>query len=498
MRGFVFGGTVMLDDGTTRPCAAVDQGIAMKYEPCGTIEKWFKAAKTVTDRKRPELTTIMLMSFASPLLALNGKNSLMLSAYGRDSGAGKSSAYKVGMAVWGDPIMLKGTESQTVNNITTEMKTIRHLPFYWDEITDPLHQEKVAKVMHEADGGKEKGRNLDGTRTQVGGKWKLMIHVASNLSYREFLRGRNQNHVASLSRVLEWEVKRIDGGPGWMADADAEAVLAELERNHGLMGMRYAQYLAQNHAAIADEVRLKVNAVQATLKGGNTERYWYTAVALLSLAAKYASELGVECDPAEIEAFMYKVYNENLTARDENMGTGGNVDNAESALTRYLKERDAQERIVWTNYMHNKQGRPPKPVCTVHGATQARNNMGGVEVRFAIENQMCIIAVDDFTKWLAAAKHSTTQVFSSLKQVYNTDRQRLQLCAGIVHNPGREECLVLNVTPQTPLWGYMTSWLPPGDEEKAAAGKVPDPVDTGLTPPEDVEAFVKGSLHDAA
>ncbi len=483
-RGFVFDGRIMLDDGTERPCGPVDPNTQRKYKPSGTMENWLKAANTVIHRQRPELTTIFLMSFASPLLTLAGnKNSMMLAAYGTDSGAGKSSAYTAGMSVWGHPLLTKGTQTSTVNGITNTMKVIRNLPFYWDEITNDDMREKVANVMHEADGGREKSRMKDGQNSQEEGTWKLMLHYASNGSFVSFLRGRNQNTVASVVRVLEWEVKRFDGGPGQMLNADAEALLDLANSNYGHMGVKYAKFLALNHVQIQAEVHQKCVEVQKTVRGGDTERFWYTTVALMAMAAKYARMMGLEIDPAAIETFMYKVYNDNLVMRDEFFGTGGNVDNSETVLTRYFKDREAQERLVWSNYMHNQQGRPPKPVTILKGPTQARNNIGGVEVRFAVENKICVISKTDFNAWLKEFKHSDAQIYSALKTTYAMTQQRLQICSGWVHDAGREDCLVLQVRRGTPLWNFMLTYLSVEERERMEAeGDLAEPpVDTGLT-----------------
>lgn len=504
--GFVYGGKVMLDDGTERPCGTTDPNIARKYAPTGTLAKWMDAAKTITDRKRPELNTIILTSFMSPLLELVGRETCLFSSvsYGSDSGAGKSSSFKIGTSVWGHPLLTKGTETQTPNNITTIMKTIRNLPFYWDEITNEEQQEKVAKVLHEADGGKEKGRNLDGSRTQVEGTWALAIHYASNISLVSFLRRRNTTHDASINRVLEWEVKKVDGGPGTLADADATMRLNETYRNYGHMGLKYAKFLSLNHKQIAIECRDKITEVQNLMRGGMSQRYWYTGVGLMIQAAKYAQMMGLDIDPEEIETFLYKIYAQN-EERLADHTAGDIVENAETILTRYLKERDAQERGIWTNYMHNQIGRPPKPVTVLKNPSQPRNYQGGVEFRFAVENKQLIIARNDFDKWLVVMKHADNLVYSGLMVTYNTSKQRLAICSGLTHDPGREPCLVLNITEKTPLWDYMTTFIAPEEKQKLAddepipdveTGIVTDTV-TGLATAESVKSFVEGATGAA-
>lgn len=503
--GFAYGGKVFRDNGTEHPAGVADATLAKYYTPTGTLADWTEAAKTVTNRRRPELTTIMLMAFASPLLYLNGKNCAVLSAFGRDSGAGKTSASRVGLSVWGHPLASKLTERQTANSVMGIMRTLRHLPFYWDEITNDLMRKKFKEVMHELDGGKEKGRMKSGTEHQEIGMFQLMLHYLANDSLVSFLRKDNINTTASQMRVLEWEVKRVNGGPGHLNDADAEIMLANTNRNYGHMGLLYAKFLAMNHTTIAEEFRLKCNEVEAKLKGGNSERYWYTTVAAMSLAAKYAKLMGLDVDPAEIEKFMYKVYTDNINAREE-YAHGGELDNCEDVLTRYLKERDSGDRGMWTNYMHNSRGKPPKPVQILRGPTAQRNTQGGIEFRFAVENKILVIAVKDFSDWLEEYKHSDTQIFASLHQTYNTYRQRLALLSGTIHDTGREYCIVLNITPETPLWNYMVNMVPPEERQKmeAEAAKpeftTSDPVDTGfdidangLATPDSVAAFVQGA-----
>jgi hypothetical protein len=480
-RGFVFGGTILMDDGTERPCGAIDPNISRMYQPKGDLAEWMKAANSTLDRRRPELTSIILTAFAAPLISFTDHNSLMISACGTDSGAGKSSAAKIGMSVWGDPILTKGTESQTVNNITTVMKTIRNLPFYWDEITAEAEREKISKVMMEADGGKEKGRNKDGTTTQAAGTWQLMLSYTANHSLKEHLRKRNRDTSAQLMRCLEWEVKRVQGGTGHMQTADADVLVGLTRNNYGLMGMVYAKYLALNHARIAHEVLAKCKAIQTLLKPGDDERLWTTGLALMTLAAKYAKDCGLNIDHAEIEKFMYQVYQKNLSDRDQ-FASGGHVDNSETVLTRYLREREAQQRVVWTNYMHNKQGKPSKPVLILKGPMEARNNIGAVEVRFAQQNEICVIAKTDFDAYLAEYKHSETQIYAALTTVYAYEKQKLQICSGYVQDPGREDCIVLHLKKGTPLWYYLMTGMPPEEKAKLEEGLEVEPLETGLDP----------------
>jgi len=272
-------------------------------------------------------------------------------------------------------------------------------------------------------------------------------------------------------------VKAIQGGPGHMADADATALLSTLDDSYGMMGAKYAHFLATNHEAIRKELKAYSKQLQADWNAGLSDRYWIAGSAIMVLAAKYAAQLGVEVDPDEIEDFMHGVYMENRADRDSRGMTDGKVDSAESVLARYLKDRGAEERVIWTNYMHNKQGKPPKPVNILKGPVTPRNTAGGIEVRVAVENREIVIASSDFGPWVrnggglsGRPKHSLKQIEDGLKRQFGAYyNDKLKLCSGTIHaTPLREPCFIIPVPDsKSPLWEYLMMWSPP--DERAAA-----------------------------
>jgi hypothetical protein len=309
------------------------------------------------------------------------------------------------------------------------------------------------------------------------------------------LRQFNTSTTAPYMRVLEWEVKRVNGGPGFINDADAEGLLDELNRNYGHMGLKYAKFLAMNHTQIKEELRLKCNWVQATVHGGQSERYWYTLVAAFSLAAKYAKACGLDVDQQPIEDFMFKVYQSNVDIREQ-FAEGGNIDNSETILTRYLKEREAPERVMWTDHIHNQRGKPTRPVTVFKTPSQSRSSLGPVDVRFAVENKLCVISKSDFDKWLALNKHSETQIYASLHDIYKSTTHRLALCSGWIQDAGREKCIVLHVERTTPLWNYMLQHAP-ADVRKAMEDANPLP-EGWVAPVEVIDDFPQPIIVPAA
>ena len=72
--------------------AATDDEFRKWYTPTGNREAWLRAAKLLTDRKRPELDILISIGFAAPLMAFAGAlYGALLSVWG-EPGSSKSTA----------------------------------------------------------------------------------------------------------------------------------------------------------------------------------------------------------------------------------------------------------------------------------------------------------------------------------------------------------------------------------------------------------------------
>jgi hypothetical protein len=465
IRGFVFGGNVMEDDGSVRPCGIGDHVIKQRYTPVGDIQDWYDAAATITNRKRPELTTILVASFAAPLLLFTGENSSMLSAMG-ESGAGKSGAISVGLAVWGHPKTTKGDRDSTQVGVINQVAETRNLPYYWDELQFEEDRKRAISLSFTLCGGIEKARGTSEIGSRVRREWAMIPILASNAGVVDQVLRDNNNDAASIVRVLEWNVKKINGGAGWMPGTDAAVLVRKLERSYGMMGVKYAHYLAVNHKRIEKEVQDLTLQVQIDLGNDQAERFWRASVACLILGAKYAKELGVGVEPDEIKTFMYDVMKLNREKRDRYGMVGSVVDNGEEALAGYLNSRKSEERMVWTDTMPTGVGKPP--VCLLlKQPTQPKNTTGPVEVRWAVDAGRLVIGAKDFRKYLDFAKFTAGPIDDTLKLDYSATFGKTKMFFGTPYDAGRVPTITIPVTPeQASLWGMMC--LPLSAEKKAA------------------------------
>lgn len=506
--GFTYGGVTRFDNGDVKPCGSGDPNTVLNYTPTGELEPWLEACNNVTNRQRPELDAIMLVGFAAPLVAVSGHHGAVFSSWG-ESGSGKSSAFTVGLSIWGHPQRTKGKPESTYNNMTTQIGQIRHLPFYIDEIRDDEHKKKAFSLAHDLTDGIEKGRNKNSTTTHVRLTWKLPVVLASNQSFREFIHANNHQNAATLNRVFEWFVKKIDHGPGHISNAQATQTLAELDNNFGRMGELYADFLAKNHKQIKDDYIALSNELEALFKQGTAERFWYMAPTILILAARYASRLGINVSEQRIREWAIGVVQDNIAQRDEQGMTAGIVDASSDMLGSYLAKRDAEERVVWTNYIHRAKGRPPKPVMELHGTSQQRNPMGNPVVRISVDTREVIVHHTDFKTWSITPPNSFPFITAAdrLKETHGMKyEKRVSFLSGTKYDAGeRPLVMVFNVThPDHPLWPLLWRYSAPGERlaaeaaaEAEAVQPAPVEVETGLTPTEDVVAFVKGAVRGA-
>lgn len=500
-RGFVYGGKVMKDDGSEHPCGIGDPKLKAIFHPNGNLDNWRKAAACITNQKRPELDAIVALSFAAPLAALIGINGASLCAYG-ESGAGKTAAYSVGVAVWGHAIKGKCTTHSTFNGTIKKMGELSNLPLYWDEIKNPKAQAAAYEVLYNATDGGEKDRMANGREMDNKGSWQTLIQLASNKSFTDFVMAQDITHVAGVSRVLEYHVAKRTSGAGQIAKVDADMIIDKLKTSYGHMGLLYGKLLAMNHAAIQKECADTCRQVGVDMNNVDEERLWVSLVGTLLVGARLANTLGVEIDVPALKAFLYKVYLENRNKRDTLMNIAGRKETTEATMTGYFGKVKVSDQMLWTNGLPTGPG---KFITSIIKGPDAGRNVSvdtPVTVRWDIPGRMLIIHKDNFVAYLQEAGGGEWgTVIKSLKDDYGAIvEKKVTIGAGTSYITGRATCIIIrNIGPDHDFAELMYSTLPPDQRPTPTIPVPPNPtVDTGLTSPEDVIAWAQGATRHAA
>lgn len=496
VRGFVFAGRLMKDDGSEIPCGVGDAKLRSIFHPTGDIAHWYDACETITNQQRSELNAIIALSFAAPLTALVGKNAMTLCAYG-ESGAGKTAAYSVGVSVWGHSKKGKSVSHSTFNQVMKLMGELSNLPLYWDEIKDEKAQAAVYDFIYNASDGVEKGRLKSDTSMQDRGTWQTQMMMAANISFVDFVTRKNPEHAAGVSRVLEYHVTKVDTGPGRISATDADVIFDKLMTSYGQMGLVYAKHLAMNHAAIKQRCIVACKQVEADLQATAEERFWVAQVGTLVVGAELANELGCKIDPIQLKDFLYRVYRENRYKRQTMLAIAGKRDTTESIMTAYFDKVQASDLAIWTSGMVGVQGRPN--VCTVIRAPKDLRNVAlttAVAARWDVLGRTLYVDRQHLVDFLSEANIGVSTFLDSLKKEYGMTMKRLRLGGGTSYNTGRKQCLVFGDIGESHDWyDLLYKWTPPAERPKGDNPSPPSPVETGLTPPEDVIKFVQGAVR---
>jgi hypothetical protein len=307
--GFVYGKMRYNCEGD-RPATLFDANLQRMYTPTGSPDPWCKAVKMITDQKRPALEVIVAAAFGAPLMEFTGENGLVLSFRSTESGVYKTSAMKVGMAVWGNPKESMQQTSDTTNSILAKASTMKNFPIMCDEVH--VHRQPIAlfDMINLISGGRGKGALNRDRSQQTVGTWSTFVIMTSNKSVRQLTADYAKDSNAPLYRVLETYVEPADNKVGY--NEDAQSLLNDLNNNFGHTGSVLAKYFGTHPVELKLRVENAQKTVRQMLSATDAERFWVSGIACILLGAKIANELKLaEFDLPAMSDFLQQVFIKN-------------------------------------------------------------------------------------------------------------------------------------------------------------------------------------------
>lgn len=422
--GFAYGGILFLTSGSVMPIvSSAEDEFYSHYRPVGTIEPWLRAAKLLTDRKRPELDTIISIAFASPLMALCGNvYGAILSAWG-DPGTSKSTAQQVAAAVWGNPKQTRESLNSTAKSVQGRLGRTKNLPAYWDDIQDEKHQEALFQTMFVATQGAEGGRlNTDATMKERK-DWQTLLVACSNASFVEFLIKKQKSTTAGMRRVFEFEYNKKPNEPGIIDALDAHHTFAELEHNYGAMGLEYAKLLTKDNESIRKLLSDITRAFKDSVKGTTDENYWWNMCGTLLTGAALANRLGAEMDVPAMASFLSRAFLRNRMIRAGEGTEGGSWINTEHSLASFLNFHTGSGNSIYTNVTFRHRAHP---INILRHPLQGRP----VYVHVIRDERKILISKAKFRHYLNENGIQPRQVMDGLVKFLKAREVRMTLGAG--------------------------------------------------------------------
>jgi Domain of unknown function (DUF927) len=436
--GFAYGGKLHRTDGTALALRIVnDDEFHSWYKPVGQREVWLKAAKLLTDRRRPELDIIMSIAFAAPLTAFVGTlYGAILSVWG-DPGTAKSTAQQVAAAVWGHPKQTRESLTSTPKSVQGRLGRTRNLPAYWDDVQDERHQEALFQTMFVASEGTEGGRlNSDASYKQRL-EWQTLLVACSNASFVDYLTRKQRSTTAGIRRVFEIEFRKRDDDVGMIDALDASRTFAQLEHNYGVIGAEYAALLAREHTEVDALMAETVRRFSKTVSAVGDESFWLGICSTLIAGATLANRLGAEMDLVGMEEYLnYAFLNNRYIRRDEG-SEAGTYANTERALTDFLNTYGRSNTLfVDKNFVHRNE-----PINPLSWPQPGRP----VYVQVSRDERTIRISKKALRDYLWDSNTQPQPVFAGLKKWLGAKETRLTLGGGTAYTGTQEQCIEILV-----------------------------------------------------
>lgn len=402
--GFIYGGQLWTPAGNS-PSATANPVINQQYKPKGSDAYWLDAVKLVTSQGRPDLEAIVASAFAAPLVIFTGQSGMLMSAYSKESGIGKSTALRIAQAVWGDPIRAVQSLSDTQNSVMRKIGELRSLPVYWDELKTDEDTKKFVNMTFQIAQGKEKSRLNQHAQMKEPGHWQTLVVSASNDSLIDHITQQTSTTLAGLYRIFEYTVKPAAfNAPGIVDVSEATIRLSKLNNNYGAVGAKYAAWLGHNFKQIELDMAVLSKQIAVETFATQEERFWISLIATIVLGARYANLLGYAVfDEQSLKDFMLKSLANMRDLRGRQTVDMTRAINVSSIMASFLKDMQRENKILKTDRIHVAAGRPPAPtspnaIKIISPSDVSRLN--GIVVHIGQNDKLMRISSTAFGEWL--------------------------------------------------------------------------------------------------
>ena len=437
--GWAYNGQITYASEKVLPAGSCDPEIKKTYTPTGDIKKWFEVLKLITDQKRPALEIIIATSFAAPLMRFTGQDGGTIVAYG-DTGANKSTATALGLAVWGHPVNSKEVATASLKSLMQKMGVVHNLPLYWDDVSKPDQLERATEIASAGTEGIEGGK-LTSSRDQISrGTWQTLIQINSNASLIDRIRQLSHNNAAQASRVFEYFVPLPDENtPGRHTIVDAPMLVSELRENFGRVGEKYSIILGLSAKDLRTMVASYSEKFSVLVSAQPSERFWVAICGVLITGSVLANKIGASFDLDAMQKFLFDAFLELRGRVNNGAAKTISIDMADGALTEFLKFYT--ENTLRTKNLPGRGRYGADKVGYVKGPTREVR----VEIQWVLDARILRLSRTTFETFLNKNNYSPAMIYRAMKVPYQLKYTRADMCVGTPHQGGVEDLILLQI-----------------------------------------------------
>lgn len=439
LAGFSYGGTAYIGR-ALKPARQTPKPFDKLYRPTGSADVWLDAVKLVTERNNIALTSIIAAIAGAPLIALTGYSGCILNAVSLASGVGKTTAARIGYAIWGHPVEGVQTLDDTEGSLAAKVGILSNLPLMWDEVRiNSAHgaNDQWVKTVWRLASGAEKQRLNKDLKAADRNAWKTMVITTSNQSLFALMADASKGDTAGMMRMFEVVVPQVAATHDLL---DASMLSAKLEHNYGHIGRELAQKWGSDPDKVQETLSLIRARITARVEFQQSERIWQAAMVVIVAGADYLNGLGVwKVDIDELIDFLLSAVKRMRVIGNENARNLNTLVGASSALNAIIAAAIPEHLIVTQHAVTSGSGRPK--ATTVQSDT---SKLKSVHVRICHEPAVVIMERAWASRALTKAGYDSSAAITALCNAYSGVVDQRNITGGTHLMSVRDWCVTLS------------------------------------------------------
>lgn len=176
----------------------------------GSAETWKQATRLLDYPGLEPHNFAVTVALAAPLLKFTGTPSLLVNLYSPNSGSGKTTAGRMGLAAWGNPDTMPLSMRDTENAMYKKLGTYSCFGAYIDELTqkavDPVLVRRLVMTLQSGVEPERLNRNTEQFRDKA--KWWTPVIASSNHDLHELMRMYQVSSEAEQLRLFQLDCPR--------------------------------------------------------------------------------------------------------------------------------------------------------------------------------------------------------------------------------------------------------------------------------------------------
>lgn len=439
-RGFRHGDTVFWADGREQTVHTAVDTHSNPIGTRGTLDGWQRMVKYALQAKHVETEVLIAAGFAAPLIEMSHIEGAILSAVSLRSGTGKTTAMRLGQAIWGNPSTAMFSLSDTTNAILARMGMYNTLPAMWDDIRIPENVKEARQkvdMIYQITQGREKSRMTSSVELRNVASWRTLLVCSSNSGLSPYISMIDQGGTAAHHRILEMEVSPID-----TTKACKPSVFNEVGDHYGHAGRVYAKWLLANYDTAKAQLLHNIDAISAKLDAKPEDRFTVTTIAAIYTAAKLANQCGlVEFDTSAIVKFLVRVFQKRKGEIQQISRDFGSDNNIVELLGMFMAEHQMNTTIM---RQYPKAGRN-----SLDNNNLVNPAMREVFLSVALEDKEIRILKSKVDKWFKG--HSRLNAARELCDVDGITQSRRNISGAVAGDSKTLSCYLIEYTAETAI-----------------------------------------------